>query len=257
MGVPGEIAGLYKAWSRHGKLPWKSLVEPAISLARDGFIISPYLASGIQKKKQLILSDPGLRSIFFLNDTLLHSGDKTRNPALSQTLAAISVDGAAAFYGGPAGEALARDVFSVGGLLTIDDLRNYKVKVSDAIAADVFGYTVLGMPPPSSGTVGLSMVSLARTSSQLSRFNLSLLSVIRAQVLKILAGYGDQEGDDILHRFIEALKHMFAKRMDLGDPEFVDVSGVVADMLSSNFAEKIRRRINDNETFSPEYYLPR
>lgn len=60
-----------------------------------------------------------------------------------------------------------------------------------------------------------------------------------------------------VHRFIEALKHMLAIRMDLGDPDFVDVTGDVSEMLSSSFADKIRQRIVDNTTFPPDYYLPK
>ena len=80
------------------------------------------------------------------------------------------------------------------------------------------------------------------------------------QVLNIFNSYGNRhaaEGPLGLHRLVEALKHMFAIRMNLGDPEFVDVSRTVTDMLSPSFAKRIRERIFDNTTFPPEYYLPR
>ncbi|XP_078429053.1 glutathione hydrolase 3-like [Wolffia australiana] len=233
MGVPGELAGLYAAWTRHGRLPWKDLVWPAIVLARDGFTVSPYLAAGIQKKEADILADAGLRRLFLRRGRLLRAGDTARNPALAGTLAAVADGGAPAFYAGAAGVSLADDVRAAGGLLTPDDLRSYKVSVSDAVAVDAFGYTVVGMPPPSSGTVGLAMV------------------------LKILEGYEEQDGEASLHRLVEALKHLLAKRMELGDPAFVDVASAVSDMVSSTFAAEIRRRINDDETFGPEYYLPK
>lgn len=80
------------------------------------------------------------------------------------------------------------------------------------------------------------------------------------QVLNIFSSYGNRhaaEGPLGLHRLVEALKHMFAIRMNLGDPEFVDVSRTVTDMLSPSFAKRVQKRIFDNTTFPPEYYLPR
>lgn len=80
------------------------------------------------------------------------------------------------------------------------------------------------------------------------------------QVLNILGSFENSyaaKGTLGLHRLIEALKHMFAVRMDLGDPKFVNVSATISDMLSPSFAKKIQQRIFDNTTFPPEYYLHR
>lgn len=77
------------------------------------------------------------------------------------------------------------------------------------------------------------------------------------QILKILECYNAAEGSLGLHRLIEAMKHMFAVRMDLGDPDFVNISKTVSDMLSPSFAKEIQRKIFDNTTFPPEYYMPR
>ncbi|GJS33587.1 gamma-glutamyltranspeptidase 3-like protein isoform X1 [Tanacetum coccineum] len=157
MGVPGEIAGLYKAWLQHGRMAWKTLFQSAISLAKDGFTVAPYLAT-------------------------------------------IAEEGPEAFYSGTIGEKLISDVRSAGGILTMEDLRNYEVIVTDAV--EVMGFKILGMPPPSSGTLGLAFV------------------------LNILNSYENTKtakGQIGLHRFIEALKHTFAIRINLGDPDFVDI----------------------------------
>lgn len=82
----------------------------------------------------------------------------------------------------------------------------------------------------------------------------------KQQVLKILDGYestSSAKGNLGLHRLIEALKHMFAMRMNLGDPDFVNNNRTSSEMLSSSFAKKIQKRIIDNTTFPPEYYLHR
>lgn len=80
------------------------------------------------------------------------------------------------------------------------------------------------------------------------------------QILNILQGYSSLEFlKELLgiHRVIESIKHMLAIRMDLGDPDFVDVTGDVAEMLSTTFADKVRQRIVDNTTFPPGYYFPK
>ncbi|XP_062090951.1 glutathione hydrolase 3-like isoform X2 [Humulus lupulus] len=236
MGVPGEIAGLHKAWSEHGRLAWKILFQPAIKLAKDGFKVTPLLGGNIFRHSQMILNDPGLRQVYAPNGKLLKVGDTCYNEELGRTLEEIAELGPQAFYNGSIGEKLVKDVREAGGILSMEDLRNYKVDTMDAMAANVMGYTVYGMPPPSSGTLGLSLI------------------------LNVLDSYGSSDaakGDLGVHRLIESLKHMFAIRMNLGDPEFVNISKYENEMLSPDFAKQIRERIFDNTTFPPGYYMNR
>ncbi|XP_076935328.1 glutathione hydrolase 3-like [Bidens hawaiensis] len=235
VGVPSEIAGLHKAWLEHGRLPWKTLFQPAIRLAKDGFIVAPYLANSISSNADTIKKDPSLQKVYASNGQLLQAGDTCYNNQLGLSLETIAEGGPDVFYNGPIGENLVRDVRARGGILTMDDLRNYEVKVTDALEVNTMGFTILGMPAPSSGTLGLALV------------------------LNILNGYentNEAKGMLGLHRFVEALKHMFALRMNLGDPDFVDISKTESEMLSTSFAEKIRSRIFDNTTFPSEYYIP-
>ncbi|ESQ54316.1 hypothetical protein EUTSA_v10024658mg [Eutrema salsugineum] len=237
MGVPGEIAGLYEAWKRYGRLPWKPLFKPAIELARGGFVVAPYLGRAISSHSSMILKDPGLRNVFSRNGQVLKPGETCYNPELALSLETISEQGPGAFYNGTVGEKLVNDVKTAGGIITMDDLRSYKVRVTDAMSVDVMGYTIHGMPPPSGGTVGFPMV------------------------MNILDSYSELytgSGRDLgLHRLIEAMKHMFAARMDLGDPEFVNITNAMNQMLSKSHAGEIQKRILDNTTFPPEYYLNR
>lgn len=158
MGVPGEIAGLHEAWLQHGRLNWRTLFQPAIKLARDGFVVAPYLASSIAKCAKKIMNDPGLQQVFAPNGRLLQAGDRCSNLELAQSLEAVAEQGPQAFYNGTVGEKLVKDVRDAGGILTMEDLKNYKVDIMDALAANSTGYTIYGMPPPSSGTPGMSMV---------------------------------------------------------------------------------------------------
>lgn len=158
MGIPGEIAGLHEAWLQHGRMAWRSLFLPAIKLAKDGFEVAPYLGGHIRASEELIIKDPGLRQVFAPNGKVLKAGDKCYNVELGNSLESIAELGPQAFYNGSLGEKLVKDVRAAGGILTVEDLRNYKVNVTDAMTADAWGYTISGMPPPSAGTLGLSLV---------------------------------------------------------------------------------------------------
>lgn len=158
IGVPGEIAGLHEAWLRYGRLPWRSLIEPAIKLAKDGFAISHFLGEGLVSCANIILNDPGLRQVYAPNGDLLQVGDTCYNIELGKSLEAVADQGPEAFYNGIIGEKLVKDVRAIGGILSMEDLRNYTVDITEAITTEAIGYTVHGMPPPSSGTLGFAMV---------------------------------------------------------------------------------------------------
>ncbi|CAA0806403.1 Gamma-glutamyltranspeptidase 1 [Striga hermonthica] len=228
--VPGELAGLNLAWRNYGKLPWKSLVQPAIRLASRGFKISPYLHMQMNKTKSDIMADEGLKSIFTRNGSLLGPGETCRNVRLAETLKEIS-DNVESFYNGPLGQKLVDDVRKAKGILSQEDLRSYKVEVRNPVEVDVMGVKVLSMGPPSTGGPSLALM------------------------LNILEGYTNFSDIGLLsHREIEALKHAFAVRMNLGDPAFVNVKCVLRDMLSKVFAETLRKTINDSKTFDFSHY---
>ncbi|TKY44542.1 Gamma-glutamyltranspeptidase 3 [Spatholobus suberectus] len=236
MGVPGELAGLHAAWLKHGQLPWKTLLQPAIELAENGFVVSPTLGDFIASDAKKIMNDPGLRILYAPNGILLKEGDMCSNVELGRSLEVVAEQGPQAFYNGTIGEKLVKDVREAGGILTMEDLRNYKLEITDAMTVNVMGYTIYGMPPPSSGTLALSLV------------------------LNIFDSYGGPDaarGNLGLHRLIEALKHMFAVRMNLGDPNFENIDDTIFKMLSPSFGKSIQHKILDNTTFPPGYYMNR
>ncbi|XP_068342112.1 glutathione hydrolase 1-like isoform X1 [Pyrus communis] len=230
--IPGELAGLHEAWKQHGRLPWDRLVRPAERLARLGFKISPYLHRQMVAAESGILANEGLRHIFTSNGSLLQTGEICRNIKLAETLNQISKFGPVAMYNGSIGSKLIRDVQKLGGILTMKDLQTYRVRLRKPVSADTLGLKILAMPPPSGGPPLILM-------------------------LNILSQYGNASGvpDPLwIHREIESLKHVFAVRMNLGDPEFVNVTKVQADMLSPEFAEQMKKTIYDNMTFDPSHY---
>ncbi|KAH9295136.1 hypothetical protein KI387_038724, partial [Taxus chinensis] len=230
--VPGELVGYHQAWQKYGRIPWKRLVLPAVHLA-ESFIVSPYLAFQMNRSKAEIFADKGLRDIFTSNGKLLQAGDKCHNLKLAKTLKAIAEYGPQVLYNGTIGINLVKDVQRAGGILTFRDLQNYRVRVQKPLSVDIMGYKILGMPPPSAGGAGMILV------------------------LNIIASYGVSSasyGAVGLHRLIEAFKHMFAMRMNLGDPDFVNVTNVLSDMLSPKFAAELKKTIYDNMTFDPSHY---
>ncbi|KAM2568161.1 hypothetical protein TB2_008441 [Malus domestica] len=230
--IPGELAGLHEAWKQHGRLPWDRLVRPAERLARLGFKISPYLHRQMVTAESGILANEGLRHIFTSNGSLLQTGEICRNIKLAGTLNQISKFGPVAMYNGSIGSKLIRDVQKLGGILTMKDLQTYRVRLRKPVSADTLGLKILAMPPPSGGPPLILM-------------------------LNILSQYGNAFGvpDPLwIHREIESLKHVFAVRMNLGDPEFVNVTKVLADMLSPKFAKELKKTIYDNMTFDPSHY---
>ncbi|CAJ1857163.1 unnamed protein product [Sphenostylis stenocarpa] len=230
--VPGELAGLHEAWKQYGKLPWKRLVNPAENLARSGFKISAYLHMQMESTESDILQDKGLRSIFAPQGKLLNIGDTCYNTKLADTLRAISESGPKVFYDGLIGQNLVKDVQNAGGILSTEDLKNYTIKQKKPLSTDVLGLNLLAMPPPSGGP---PMILLLNILDQ----------------YKLPSGISGALG---YHREIEALKHVFAVRMNLGDPDFVNITEVISDMLSRRFAKELKNDINDNKTFGPSHY---
>ncbi|CAN4097256.1 unnamed protein product [Withania somnifera] len=231
--VPGEIAGLYKAWKQYGKLPWRRLVKPAAHLAHSGFKVSPFLHMQMLSSESDIMADKGLRDLFTSNGSLLRIGDICYNKQLGKTLRALSAYGIRPFYNGSIGIKLIKDIRKSGGILTMEDLQQYQVQIREPITADVMGYKIISMPPPSSGGAAMMLI------------------------LNILAQYGfPMEGPSpvVIHRQIEALKHAFAVRMNLGDPDFANITDVVNDMLSTEFAKQLKKTIYDNMTFDANHY---
>ncbi|PIN05719.1 Gamma-glutamyltransferase [Handroanthus impetiginosus] len=231
--VPSELAGLEKAWKKYGTIPWTRLVRPAAGIAENGFKISPYLHMQMRSTEAGIMGDEGLRNIFTSNGSLLQSGDLCYNKQLARTLRIIARFGTKAFYNGTIGFSLVKDVKKAGGILTVEDLHKYEVKLRKPVSLDVMGVEIFSMPPPSSGGASMSLI------------------------LNILAQYqnlSDISDALLTHREIEALKNALVVRMNLGDPDFVDVKSVLKDMLSEKFAAELRKTILDNTTFNSSHY---
>ncbi|WP_421994176.1 gamma-glutamyltransferase [Roseococcus sp.] len=163
VGVPGVLRMLQEAHRLHGKLPWADLFAPAIRLAEEGFAVSPRLAQSIAVSAETLRRDPAARALFFdAAGAPLAEGAMLRNPALAETLRAVTQQGADALHRGP----IAADIVNAvrrhanPGLMTGDDLAGYAPRRAAAICMPYRAYTVCAPPPPSGGAVVLQILGL-------------------------------------------------------------------------------------------------
>jgi len=231
--VPGEVAGLVEAQKRFGTLPFKTLAGPAIKLAKEGFPLDSTLRIAIERQQAAMKRFPDLGKIYLADGAVPAEGVMIRQPALAESLRAIAEKGAAVFYHGWIGAAIVEAVRKAGGVLTAEDLKNYKAVWREPLAGNYRNHTVITMPPPSSG--GLAIL----------------------QMLNVLEGYQlEQYGHEspaYLHLLTEAMKHAFADRAQfLGDPDFIHVP--IGKLTAKGYTDWIRSRISPAKTYSPAYY---
>ena len=218
-GVPGTVKGFEYAQSKYGKLKWPALVDPAVALARDGFEASYALVDSIQGSPKLPLSAES-RRIF----RSVATGDTFRQPDLAKVLTRISRDGAKDFYEGETARALAAAMSANGGLITLDDLKNYQAIERQPLTGTYKGYGIITAPPPSSGGIGI------------------------LQMLGMLEGSGYEKsgaGSATSIQYVaETMKRFFADRSQyLGDPDFSPLR--VTDLLSPAYVKQRRATISD------------
>ena len=157
-GVPGTVYGLYIAHQKFGQLPWKQLIEPAIQLANDGFIISDTLGKTLESYKDKLGKTTDGKKIFFSNEVILKSGDLLVQKDLANTLKLIAQKGPAGFYKGTTAQKIHLDMRKNGGLITSSDLRNYKAKFRKPIEFNYKDLSIITMPLPSSGGLILALM---------------------------------------------------------------------------------------------------
>jgi gamma-glutamyltranspeptidase/glutathione hydrolase len=233
-GVPGTVRGLELAHKKFGKLPWKTVVMPAVDLAEGGFVISDALARSLNRELDGSMSK-------FAASTAAYgkpgggewkTGDRLVLGDLAKTLRAIAETGADAFYTGWIADRIAEDMKANGGLITKEDLAAYAAKERTPVRGTYRGYSIVSMPPPSSG--GVALIEMLNI---LEQFDLKSKGRLTAPAL---------------HLQIEAMRRAYLDRARfLGDPDFVKVP--VADLTSKPHAKRVAASIlQDHASVSTE-----
>ena len=237
VGVPGAIATLWLAHREHGKLPWAELFEPAIRLARDGFVVSPRLAKVIGMVPSIDLI-PATAAYFKPGGKALAAGDILKNPTLADTLQLIAEKGPDGFYKGRVAQAIVDAVVQAprGAVaLTLNDIQSFRPSKRASLCGTYRGYRICGMRPPSSG--GIATLQILKL---LERFDMAALEPGSAEAV---------------HLFVEAQRLAFADRAAfLGDPDFVPVP--VTGLMSWPYLRARSRMIDPARALPKEMVLP-
>jgi len=225
VGVPGTVAGLYKAHQELGSLPWADLVAPAVALARDGIPVTWELYTGFQQNQSFWDQYPSSATVFLKADgTPYEFGDTWVQPDLADTLQLIQEQGRDGFYKGSNAKKLADFMRANGGIITEEDLEQYEAIEREPVRGTYRGYEIVSMPPPSSGGVTL------------------------IQILNILEGFDlastGHNSAQTLHLMTEAMRRAYADRAEhLGDPDFNE-SMPLDNLLDKDYAATLRASID-------------
>ena len=232
--VPGMVAGLVEVQRRFGHLSLEEVMQPAIRLAEDGFPVYPHLARAIAYRAETLGASEATRRVYFHNDQPLEQGALFVQKDLAKTLRAIAKDGKDAFYTGWVAEAIVAEMQRIGGLLTQDDLDQYRVIDRAPVTGSFQGARVYSMPPPSSG------------------------GVLLVQMLNVLSGFPLQklgfQTPGATHILTETLRVAFRDRARyLGDADFVSVP--IERLVSPAYAQDVRAKIDVSKA-TPSQGIP-
>jgi gamma-glutamyltranspeptidase/glutathione hydrolase len=225
--VPGALLGWCTALERFGTFPLADVLQPAIRLAERGFTVSPYLSDCVGNHVTDLARDPSLAKLFLPGGARIEAGARLVQGDYGQSLREIARSGPAALHGGALGSALVDAMKAMGGLISAEDLRAYRVVERAPIRGTYRGVEILGPPPPASSGVHI------------------------AQMLNLLEGF-DVAGmgfgsPNAVHLLAEALKIGFADRAAAtADPAFVTVP--VEKLISKEYAAERRARFDMSRT---------
>lgn len=149
--VPGNLAGLFEAHQRFGDLPFETVLAPAVRLARDGVVVNRYQAYFIALLEPILTHTEAGRTIFSPQGKLLGQGDRLIMKEFAQSLEEFGRSGPSRFYTGDLAEQSVAALSEYGGLLSLEDLKSYRVETRPPLAFDYRGYAILTNPPPSAG----------------------------------------------------------------------------------------------------------
>ncbi len=224
VGTPGTVMGLESAREKYGTLSRKTLMKPAIKLAKEGFAISSDLENSLNAMKQRLSIWPNTKKIFYKTDgTAYQTGERLIQSDLAASLQRISDKGTDGFYRGYTAEQIEKSVTEAGGIISQTDLKSYRAVERQPVTGTYRGYQIISMPPPSSGGVHI------------------------VQMLNMLENYPMAEmghnSADSIHIMAETMRRAYADRsLYLGDSDFVNVP--VKTLTDKKYASDLIKEIN-------------
>ncbi len=229
--VPGAVAGWEDLLKRHGTMPMSVILADAIHYAEDGYPVHPVFAGGWERSEGMLRASPSVGE-YLPNGRAPRTGEIARIADLAKTLRAIGEGGAAAFYTGAIAESIVATLQAVGGVMTLDDLKNHTSTWDAPIQCDYHGVTVIECPPNGQGIAAL-------------------------QALNILAGVDlaamPFDAPERLHWMVEAMRLAFADaRQYVADA--ATHPAPVAGLLSAAYADERRALIRPNAAMQPPSY---
>ena len=224
-GIPGTVAGMWEAHQKYGKLPWARLVQPAVTLAKDGFHVPPKLAGRVSRYIKRLRDNERDSNFEHYFGAATEADVLFTQPELAATLARIRDQGPDGFYKGDTADAIVAYMQKTNGLMTHDDLANYHAKWRTPLAFDWRGYKVVTAPPPSSGGIAVAQwLGMVDT-------------VLKTNIMPA------HNSAPYLHMVSEAGKRVFADRAEyLGDPDFFDVPQ--SELIQPAYIESRAKDIN-------------
>ena len=223
-GVPGSVAGMLYALNKYGTMKLSEIIQPAIDLAKEGFPLDYHTAESFKEYMKDFKKYPASYKKFTNSGKLYEEGNIFKQPELAETLELIKENGRDGFYKGKVAELLIKEIKSLGGYITLEDLDKYQPVERKPVLGNYRGYEIVSMPPPSSG--GIALVEL----------------------LNILENYHFKKDDwgssGYIHKLVEAMKYAYADRTTyLGDSDFYPVPE--KGLISKNYARTIFEKIKD------------
>ena len=235
VGVPGALKGWCYAEEQYGRLGLDTVMQPAIRYARRGFPASRYLVDIIHQSRDDLAMFPASAEVFLPGGAPPRVGDLIVREDYANTLESVATNGPDVLYKGLIGEMVADDMAANGGIITSDDLRDYRIHLREPVRGTYRGYEIVSMAPTSSG--GTAIVEM-----------LNILEGLDVGG----AGFGTAEG---VHLLAESMKIAFADRFEyVGDPAVVEVP--VAALTDKRYAASRRSEIDTGAASSFSYGKP-
>ena len=230
IGVPGSVKGFLYALDKYGKLDRKTVIQPSVDLANNGYRVSAIMNMDMTNQLENIKKYPATAKIYLKNGKPYEVGDILKNPDLAKSMEKVIAGGEKAFYEGEMAEAIVKATVAAKGKMTLEDLKNYKIKVVDPVKGNYRGYEIYTAAPPSSGDAHI------------------------IQILNILENYDMKNipagSTRYYHLLSESMKMAFADRAKfMGDTDFVKIP--LNGVISKDYAKTLQAQIDENK--SKEY----